>query len=75
MRLAMFSAICARTCIFISLMLVPVTKAWLGLARVQKIDHITSRDVLRFGFYAVTKTLQEIEILVRGVYEIFLFPP
>ena len=37
--------------------------------------HIKSmvQGVLRFGFYAVTKTLQEIEILARSVYEIFLF--
>ena len=27
-----------------------------------------SRDVLRFGFYAITKTLQETEILARGIY-------
>ena len=34
-----------------------------------------SRDVLRFGAYryAVTKTLQEIEILARSVYEINFF--
>ena len=39
----------------------------------ERSHQVWSRDVIHFRFYAVTKTVQETEILARSVCEIFLF--